>query len=938
MERLLYRLTIIFVGIILLSFSSCYDEKEAVELPEGTFVSFELKNITTETQNQQTDPGSTSDYIIHSLRIIAFDKNTGICKSSVRYNSRINEIIHHQIQPGTYDFVFIANEPGYNSIQNLLDELVTRSYTYENFKKNIAFPSASFASDRIIPMKDEIDNIEVFLNGSGVAIDGGTAQSVVPVNLDRIGVRLDIFLKGKEDLTDSFTGISLTGITDKVPLYMSDYEGEAVNRDQLRSFTLADHSQYFSTPGITSEESANGIVWVQNISRIIMPAHEFSDTGNNANAVEFTINLEGKYNPTCKLMITSGNYTLPQNTRLDLTGIIKVPLELNIKASEWDRINENWSHENRILNVSQIEAKITDFNGVRISFWSNMPKVRVLPEVTNTNTSSQAETNEIFNDLAITNDNPNPTRFFYNAATGSGYMDILIDSGRKDASLNQPMNTSVSYKLALSAENEDGTNPLQREITIKVSQYGTRAGLDPWNVGYAGVFFRNDEKGERIISAQHHTGKNWTARVVAGDFLQISSTPSSDPGAGTNNPGDPEKYTVTPNAQKQESGDYIKGKGRIYFRVGSKSKNTGNPPRYGIIEINYFPDNKESSDWNPTQYLYIRQGEDPDYIYRPNEDIIPSGILASKSRGSAARKFSVYNITSPQLKNGQEPVVSKVDINGAVFVKYPTQAGAFFQWGSLDENDIRRAYHPTKTIPSNEWPQNSIAQSSGFWDNDYKAINEVCPSEYSRPSDGYTTQKAFNGNYVHSSTMGESPDPEGDRSAEIANSIFRVSLFLVPEPGNGYRESVWDQWGNFQYYTVPPTYPGTSSSPGGSSSALEGTRGGIYADGFFDRRPIDSSINAVSTQNADIAYGGLLFYNSKTNASLFFPSAGRRLDRNNGPLEYAGISGYYWTSSIGPWYPNAYYPTWVFGLTFYTIGPISQVSGFGHSIRCIKNE
>lgn len=52
---------------------------------------------------------------------------------------------------------------------------------------------------------------------------------------------------------------------------------------------------------------------------------------------------------------------------------------MNIQASDWDSIANDWNISgNRVLNVSHTEVDITDFNGARISFSSNMPVVRVL--------------------------------------------------------------------------------------------------------------------------------------------------------------------------------------------------------------------------------------------------------------------------------------------------------------------------------------------------------------------------------------------------------------------------------------------------------------------------------------------------------------------------------------------------------------------------------
>ena len=55
---------------------------------------------------------------------------------------------------------------------------------------------------------------------------------------------------------------------------------------------------------------------------------------------------------------------------------------VNIEASEWENVDEDWNISGiKVLNVSDLEVSITDFNGARISFTSNMPVVKVMPQL-----------------------------------------------------------------------------------------------------------------------------------------------------------------------------------------------------------------------------------------------------------------------------------------------------------------------------------------------------------------------------------------------------------------------------------------------------------------------------------------------------------------------------------------------------------------------------
>ena len=111
---------------------------------------------------------------------------------------------------------------------------------------------------------------------------------------------------------------------------------------------------------------------------------------------------------------------------------------------------------------------------------------------------------------------------------------------------------------------------------------------------------------------------------------------------------------------------------------------------------------------------------------------------------------------------------------------------------------------------------------------------------------------------------------------------------------------------------------------------------GYYADGWFDRRQIvnspgikGSTNSAVSTSNEKAAYSGMLFYNTTTHASIFFPAAGFR-DYADGKLTNAGNDGMYVANA--PINGNVYFMNfWNSG------GMLSNYSmSYGYSVRCVR--
>ena len=109
---------------------------------------------------------------------------------------------------------------------------------------------------------------------------------------------------------------------------------------------------------------------------------------------------------------------------------------------------------------------------------------------------------------------------------------------------------------------------------------------------------------------------------------------------------------------------------------------------------------------------------------------------------------------------------------------------------------------------------------------------------------------------------------------------------------------------------------------------------GYYADGFYDRRPINrtgGTNGIVAEETEEIAYGGGLFYNPTTNASIFFPITGYR-DQNSGMRTNSGYWGYYLTTYQDGW-TNAY------ALCMQNEGNLSMsfvAKPQGSNIRCVK--
>jgi hypothetical protein len=271
---------------------------------------------------------------------------------------------------------------------------------------------------------------------------------------------------------------------------------------------------------------------------------------------------------------------------------------------------------------------------------------------------------------------------------------------------------------------------------------------------YVGAFWKKNQTGERVITIPVTSANAgyWSVQVYYyfNDFkqgdIQFSTTPSEDPNFGTDSPADMNSKDASYRVlygKEYATGKVADNGGNIFFRIGLESPwsgTTNNPARYAVVVIGYKNNNR-------FQALYLRQGEDPDYLIYPGDD-------KYKYRTTAyTKKFVPYNLTAPGMSDSDHTDVGK---NQGVFVDYPSKAGALFKWTG-GKGQERWAWHPTKpTISSYD-----DTLTDGAWNKD----NETCPSGYRRPK-------------------------AAKLSAETT-SEFAMSLLFDPTTNNNVKNSVW---------------------------------------------------------------------------------------------------------------------------------------------------
>ena len=397
---------------------------------------------------------------------------------------------------------------------------------------------------------------------------------------------------------------------------------------------------------------------------------------------------------------------------------------------------------------------------------------------------------------------------------------------------------------------------------------------------WVGTFHRWNQTGERIIKMRN-VGE-WTAMVTQGaDFIIMDTEDTGDDNMGTSSAtlGNSNNFDI--NHPINGNSVALSGKGIIYFRVGMKNTLTqmDEPPRYGLIEI---------TTNDGTKKIYVRQGEEADYVMRPEE---PNSANGDRPRTYAAQ-FSPFNLTDPGKGTGGNDIDMHNDVvfgeNNFIankFTEYPSQAGYFFQW-NLGVGKSGKVFNPVNTI-------NSITEWSNGAKTSWNINMEPCPQGYYHPN---------------------------DNKQNPVNSEIRQSWYVNPNS---------DIYG--------------SNHP--QSTAPDNSVWGFYADGFFDRLPVVASPNGTdsttvsfnpaslsSTENTQVAYAGLLIYNPNTYASIFLPAAGIR-NSTTGALEFAGERGGYWTDTRNGNNGIAFFFT---PTSSYLFNNAHQSNGA--SVRCVKSD
>ena len=486
-------------------------------------------------------------------------------------------------------------------------------------------------------------------------------------------------------------------------------------------------------------------------------------------------------------------------------------------------------------------------------------------------------------------------------------VDWYVVEGEITTFLKTRMMILGEYFFRVTAYNEAGTVTSKVATVVVEDVFPGTFINNPSIQMYIGAFWRNNEKGERLIqfkpgASNLNNHGDWMASVMWYDSQWNPEHPTDPDGVILENStftipknGSAEDFLVPASNGSQIISGNVVANGTATFRIGLNKpfgayNSNSNPARYAVVLLVYGINNTTGAE--KKQKMFLRQGEGDDYVMRPDDPGI--GVPAGRP---AARKFSPYNLRD---ESGATPNnygnATPLGKNGGSFTDYPTKAGYFFVFSDT------KAFTADVSNTVNSWNQNvgfSNLTNNAYWNTDW----ETCPVGYRRPTDGANNTTAHG-------------------TGVIAGSEIRQSLWVDP-----------------------PTIQNEKS---------ENTTWGYYADGYFDRRALQSSTgtsqnanSAVSASNINVAYIGKLFFNPTTNASLFFPAVGYRY-HNNGELFDAGGRARYWTSTshsnnnpYNGWFLYFYSNTRENKSALYNDSEVtnqqSRSKASGAMVRCVKD-
>jgi hypothetical protein len=306
------------------------------------------------------------DFYIATLRLLVFRAGGGTLLHDYFFDLEEEDGLYFELTTGTrYDIAIIANETSDPALATTLDALPSSS-TLASLDA-LSFASTAIDAAKPLPMTRLYRDVVVTPDGEypdpytpagvagkpagKIAYNGGDADTDETreweVKLTRLATRVELTLVlADQAMAERFTGVSTRRVPSKVYLFNPragdgttaryNITGEAGEREA----TSRDIAKSAGTLADGTGEQAGKKIWTG--PRLVLPACEFEDAGEEENAILLVARLsgeEGDGEHGATLGTTALGFTAPRNALFNVTGIINTTISVNVTMQNWDGVS-----------------------------------------------------------------------------------------------------------------------------------------------------------------------------------------------------------------------------------------------------------------------------------------------------------------------------------------------------------------------------------------------------------------------------------------------------------------------------------------------------------------------------------------------------------------------------------------------------------------------
>lgn len=328
--RLLIALLWLLFGIACTS-----EEDTGGYIDEGRSVYLSINALNT--KSAPVEPDET----INTIRVIIAKRNDEGTIITNKFG--ITNPLGIDTKSGLYDVYVITNES--ETVGGELLELNAITNIAELKKKQAAFDLTKrvktnlpmFGIVRDVHMSAPVSGVSSFSNPGSVQVNGQNYGSTLPVNVDRLAIKVSLTLMSKS--FKELESVVLTNIPDSVSLLGNAYENN--DNSKLQKVDISD---------LVERTPLSGFIWEKGTKEeIYLPSNMLADPTSESNAIKLEVKEVGGEKKIISLghlveeNYNTKDYTLHPNTIYTFIGRISgSKLIINASIADWGKKNQNF--------------------------------------------------------------------------------------------------------------------------------------------------------------------------------------------------------------------------------------------------------------------------------------------------------------------------------------------------------------------------------------------------------------------------------------------------------------------------------------------------------------------------------------------------------------------------------------------------------------------